>query len=74
MGYRTLRKFKQEQREYEYRQEREQDAYFEYEPPLTDDEREQTASDEHYERLDAAAQYGLPMRRVRIWDEVEVGR
>ena len=47
MGYRTLRKFKQEQREYEYRQERELDAYFDGEPPpLTDDEREQIASDE----------------------------
>lgn len=70
MGYRTLRKFKQVQREYEYRQEQEQDAYFDGEPPpLTDDEREQTASDEYYERLDAAARYALPIQRVSLWDE-----
>lgn len=52
MAYRSLRKFKQEQREYEYRQEREQDEYFGDEPPVTDDELAEIASDKHFERID----------------------
>ncbi|CAH2910729.1 MAG: hypothetical protein CPSOU_1841 [uncultured Paraburkholderia sp.] len=67
MGYRTLRKFKQAQREYEHHQDREQDRSFETEPPLTEEEREQIASDEYWRRLDAEVRligvgewYGTP--------------
>jgi len=61
-------------REWERQQNRQQDAYFEAEPEPTDDDREQTASDAYWERLDAVRRYSLPMRHVRVWDEVEVGR
>lgn len=53
MTYRSLRKFKQEQREYEYRKDREQDAYFgDDEPLITEAELAEIASDKHFERID----------------------
>lgn len=53
MAYRSLRKFKQEQREYGYRQEREQDAYFgDDDPPITEAELEAIASGKHFEQID----------------------
>ena len=59
MGYRAERKHKQEQRAYanwQCQKDREQDAYFDGEPPpLTDDEREHADSDEYWHRLEAEA-------------------
>jgi hypothetical protein len=75
MSYRSLRKFKQQQREYECLQNREQDAYFEGEQTPTYEEQEDRASDDYYADLDAAArQYASPIRGVTLMDEMGVGR
>jgi hypothetical protein len=74
MAYRSLRKFKQQQREYEFLQDRAADESFgEYEA-ATDAEIEDQASDAYYERLDAARRYALPIRSVTLGDEMGVGR
>lgn len=39
-------------REWERRQDRAQDDYFEADPPITDDELAEIASDKHFERVD----------------------
>ena len=60
MAYRSLRKFKQQQREYEFLQDRAADESFgEYEPP-SEAQLEDQASDAYYERLDAARRYASP--------------
>jgi len=57
MAYRSLRKFKQQQREYECLQDRAADESFgEYESPSYD-ERELAHNDEHYLRLEAEVNY-----------------
>ncbi|MDP9652050.1 hypothetical protein [Paraburkholderia caledonica] len=38
--------------EFERKQRRAQDDYFEAEPPITDDELAEIASDKHFERID----------------------
>lgn len=63
MAYRSLRKFKQAQREYEFMQDRLADDSFEAECPLTDDELAEIASDKHFERID----YPQTNRQVRGW-------
>jgi hypothetical protein len=55
MAYRSLRKFKQQQREYEFLQDRAADAYFDDEPQLTEAERAAEWDDKHWERIDAEA-------------------
>ncbi|MFL9943680.1 hypothetical protein [Paraburkholderia graminis] len=51
-----------------------QEQSFEAEPPLTEEEKAALWDDAYWERLDAVMRYSLPMRHVRVWDEVEVGR
>jgi hypothetical protein len=53
MAYRSLRKFKQQQREWEHQQDCALDAFLDPEPPITDDELAEIASDKHFERIDA---------------------
>lgn len=60
--------------EYEHRQQREQQEHDEVVEPLSEAERDEQASDLYYERLDAARQYALPVARVRLFDETQVGR
>ncbi|NML34899.1 hypothetical protein [Paraburkholderia antibiotica] len=52
MSYRSLRKFKQAQREAEYRQDNLLDAHLDPEPPITEKELAEIASDKHFERVD----------------------
>jgi hypothetical protein len=42
--------------------------------PLTDEELEQIASDEYWERLDAVRRYARPNCHVSLMDEMGVGR
>jgi hypothetical protein len=51
-----------------------QEQSFEAEPDLTEEEKAAVWDDAYWERLDAVRRYSLPMRHVRVWDEVEVGR
>jgi hypothetical protein len=74
MSYRSLRKFKQEQREYEFMQDRLADESFGEDEPPSGVELEEQASDDYYARLDAAARYSHPMRSVKLMDEMGVGR
>jgi hypothetical protein len=55
MAYRSLRKFKQQQREYEFLQDRAADAHLDGEPPQTEAERAAEWDDRYWDRLDAEA-------------------
>jgi hypothetical protein len=57
MSYRSLRKFKQQQREYEFKQDRLADESFGEDESPSYDERELSHSDEHYLRLEAEVAY-----------------
>jgi hypothetical protein len=56
-------------REWERRQDRAQDDYFEAQPELTEEEKAAAWDDSYWERLDASRQYALPIQRVSLWDE-----
>ncbi|MFM0141786.1 hypothetical protein [Paraburkholderia sp. RL18-085-BIA-A] len=49
------------------------DAYYEIEPPLTDEQRAQLEELER-DRAEARWAYALPITRVRLFDEVEATR
>ena len=71
MAYRTERKHKQSQRAYadwQCRQDREQDAYFEPAESYTEDDFDTDHSEKGWDKQDAAP------RSVRLWDECGVGR
>jgi hypothetical protein len=50
-----------------------QEASFESDPPLTEEERAAAWDDAYWERLDAVRRYAAPVARVRLWDETRVG-
>jgi hypothetical protein len=69
-------------REFERLDRQRQEESFEAPQPLTDDELEQIQGDAYWNQLDATADelaearrgYARPTARVRLFDEVEVGR
>lgn len=67
MAYRSQRQFKQQQREYEFMQDRRADESFGEDEPLTEVERAAEWDDAYFDRLDSAP-------RISLWDEVPVRR
>ena len=57
MAYRSLRKFKQQQREYERQQNKAQDDYFEPTEPPTEAQRASQWDSEYWQRIDNEVTY-----------------
>lgn len=71
MGYRTQRRFKQQQRAYgdwQCEQDSKQDEYFEPAESYSDDDFDIGHSESGWDKYDATP------RSVRLWDEIGVGR